>query len=131
VGEKEIRPFHSGFARSISEAGTWASLIWSLLYTSTVERPAKPVHAPSSGRYCAGILSRVAWSSFAKRFLLSTSAIAGEFSVRNTSAGEASPSATSWLPSSRSEPLRSFTSVPVFLVKAFATASISSSCWAL
>jgi hypothetical protein len=44
---------------------------------------------------------------------LSTSTMAGEFSVRNTSAGEAAPSCTSWLPISVSSPLRMVTGIPV------------------
>jgi hypothetical protein len=44
---------------------------------------------------------------------LSTSTMAGEFSVRNTSAGEAAPSCTIWLPISVSSPLRMVTGIPV------------------
>ena len=39
--------------------------------------------------------------------------MAGEFSVRNTSAGEAAPSWTIWLPNSVSLPLRKVTLMPV------------------
>ena len=58
-------------------------------------------------------------------------AMAGEFSVRNTSAGDASPSATSWLPSSVSPPWRYSTSIPVSLVNASIHSLVSDSCWAL
>ena len=61
----------------------------------------------------------------------STAAIAGEFSVRNTSAGDAAPSATIWLPSSVSPPWRQVTLMPVSLVNASIHSWVSDSCWAL
>jgi hypothetical protein len=56
--------------------------------------------------------------------------MAGVFSVKNTSAGEASPSWTSCAASSESEPLRSSTSTPVFFSNFGAISSSSCSCWA-
>ncbi len=58
-------------------------------------------------------------------------AMAGEFSVRNTSAGEARPSCTSWLPISLSSPLRRVTLIPVSRVKPSTQALVRPSCWAL
>ncbi|BAS15344.1 hypothetical protein AHiyo8_36470 [Arthrobacter sp. Hiyo8] len=57
--------------------------------------------------------------------------IAGEFSVRKTSAGEFLPSSLSWLLISRSSPLRSVTLIPVSLVKASTHAPVRFSCCAL
>jgi hypothetical protein len=57
--------------------------------------------------------------------------MAGEFSVRNTSARDAAPSCTIWLPSSVSLPLRSVTLMPVSLLKASAQALVRLACWAL
>ena len=50
------------------------------------------VQLPDVGRNFAGTSSRMSCGSFSNSPALSTSAIAGEFSVRNTSAGEAVPS---------------------------------------
>src|SRR6478609_4821102 len=55
----------------------------------------------------------------------------GEFSVRNTSAGDADPSAANWLASSVSLPLRISTGIPVSWVNACAHAWVRFSCWAL
>jgi hypothetical protein len=96
-----------------------------------VERAEKPAQLLSSGRYRAGMLSSVCCSSGWKRPSLCTSDIAGEFSVRKTSAGLALPSVTSWLAISRSDPSRTSTSTPVFSVKSLAIGSISSACCAL
>jgi hypothetical protein len=57
--------------------------------------------------------------------------MAGEFSVRNTSAGDAEPSATIWLAISRSLPCRISTLMPVLAVKASTHALATVSCWAL
>ena len=113
------------------ESGSSDSCTLSVLYARTVDRAAKPIHFPSAGEYCAGTWARVASSSGANRSLLSTRVIAGEFSVRKTSAGEAEPSCTSWLASSKSSPLRIFTLMPVALVKPGTISCSSSSCWAL
>ena len=87
--------------------------------------------AVGAGRTARGTCARVASSTWANRSLLSTSVMAGEFSVRNTSAGDAEPSWTSWLASSKSSPLRIFTLMPVALVKPGTISWSSSSCWAL
>ena len=102
-----------------------------VLYIATVERARMPVQLPELGTYSSGIVSSAASDTGAKRPALSTMLIAGEFSVRNTSAGESPPSATSWLASSRSLPLRSSTSRPVSSSKIGTISTISSSCWAL
>ena len=57
--------------------------------------------------------------------------IPGEFSVRKTSAGDPEPSATIWLASSLSLPLRISTAMPVSLVNSSAQAWVRFSCWAL
>ncbi|MNE96126.1 hypothetical protein D3C80_1942920 [compost metagenome] len=62
---------------------------------------------------------------------LSTNTIAGEFSVRKTSAGDALPSCTNWLPNSLSPPLRRVTLMPVSLVKPSTQDFTRFSCWAL
>ena len=90
-----------------------------------------PVHLPLDGRYSLGTWSRTSWCTSANSPAFSTRVIAGEFSVRNTSAGDLSPSATNWLPSSVSLPLRSCTPIPVSAVKASAHSVVSDSCWAL
>ena len=51
-------------------------------------RAAIPVHMPLAGRNSSGTCSSVAGSTGANSPAFSTSTIAGEFSVRNTSAGE-------------------------------------------
>ena len=131
VGEKATRPFHSGSAKSRIEAGMSASVIVSVLYIATVERARKPVHVRSDGTYSSGIEAVAASGSSANSPALSTMLIAGEFSVRNTSAGESSPSSTIWLAISRSLPLRSSTSRPDSSSNNGTISSRSSSCWAL
>ena len=102
-----------------------------MLYASTVERAAKPTQLPSFGANCEGTCASVAGSTLVKPLAPSTSVIAGEFSVTNTSAGEALPSCTIWLASSKSSPLRMLTLMPVCLVKPATISFIRSSCWAL
>ena len=131
VGEKATRPCHSGSAKSRIEAGMSASVMESVLYIATVERARKPVHARSAGTYWAGIVAVAASGSSAKSPALSTMLIAGEFSVRNTSAGESWPSSTIWLAISRSLPLRSSTSRPDSSSNNGTSSSSSCSCWAL
>src|ERR1035437_2482195 len=130
-GEMPILPFHCGCARSMIDAGNCAGVSFDVLYASTVERAAQPTQLPSAGEYCAGTWSRVAWSIGASSPLLATKPMPGEFSVRNTSAGEADPSCTSWLDCSESSPLRIVTLIPVCAVIASASAWVRSSCWAL
>ena len=88
-----------------------------MLYASTVERAAKPIQSFFEDTYAAGTWAIVSSSSGANRPLSDTSVIAGEFSVRKTSAGEAEPSWTIWLASSKSLPLRRVTLIPVSLAK--------------
>ncbi|BCB75236.1 hypothetical protein Pflav_016460 [Phytohabitans flavus] len=97
----------------------------------TVARAATPTQSPLLDEYCAGTCAFVAASTGANRSLLETSDIAGEFSVMNTSAGDAAPSAAIWLASSKSLPLRTSTLMPVLAVKPSAQACPTSSCWAL
>ena len=87
-----------------------------------------PVHMPLAGRNSGGTAASVAASTGAKRSAFSTSTIAGEFSVRNTSAGEFSPSWTIWLAMTVSVPLRIVTGMPVSAVKASAQAWVSAAC---
>ena len=63
--------------------------------------------------------------------LFTGSVMAGEFSVRKTSAGEAEPSWTIWFAVSMSLPLRTVTLMPVSLVKPFTHSSARLACWAL
>ena len=60
-----------------------------------------------------------------------TSDIAGEFSVRKTSAGDASPSVDELVGQLEVGAVAQLTLMPVFSLKASAIGSISSSCWAL
>jgi hypothetical protein len=106
TGGAPQRPFHSGFSRSMIDVGSWASVSLDVLYAKTVVRAATPVHLLVAGRYCAGTCATVAGSTSANRPAFSTAAMAGEFSVRMTSAGDEAPSAISWLPSSVSPPWR-------------------------
>ncbi len=131
VGEKETRSFHSGLAKSRIEAGMSASVMESVLYIATVERARKPVQLRSAGTYCSGMVAVADSGRSAKRPALSTMLIAGEFSVRNTSAGESLPSSTIWLAISRSLPLRSSTSRPDSSSNIGMISSSSCSCWAL
>src|SRR6478736_9585705 len=131
VGEAAQRPFHSGLARSSMDLGSWSSASLVLLYTRTVERAAMPVHLPVDGANSAGTWARVSLLTSANRPAFSTCVIAGEFSVRNTSAGEAWPSWMIWLESSVSEPWRMVTLMPVSAVKASTHSLVRLSCWAL
>ena len=90
-----------------------------------------PVHLPVDGRNSSGTWAMVSLSTSANRPAFSTCAIAGEFSVRKTSAGEAAPSWTIWLDISVSDPWRSVTLMPVSAVKASAHSLVRLSCWAL
>ncbi len=77
VGEKPTRPSHSGSAKSRMLVGRSASVTLSVLYMTTVERARKPVQLPELGTYSAGMLSRAACGTGAKRPSLSTMLIAG------------------------------------------------------
>src|SRR6185312_6683631 len=90
-----------------------------------------PVHLFVEGRYCAGTWSWTVLLMSVKRPAFSTCVMAGEFSVRKTSAGDLAPSAMIWLLSSRSSPLRTVTLMPVSLVNSSTQACVSDSCWAL
>jgi hypothetical protein len=59
---------------------------------------------------------------------LSTSIIAGEFSVRNRSAGELAPSWTIWLATETSVPCRIVIGMPVSVVNAAAHSRVSAAC---
>ena len=63
------------------------------LYTKTVDRAAIPTQLSVDGLKLAGTCATVAASTGANRPAFSTMFIPGEFSVRNTSAGEPDPSA--------------------------------------
>ena len=90
-----------------------------------------PVHLLVEGRNSAGTWSTVALSTSANRPAFSTWAMAGEFSVRNTSAREAAPSWMIWLDISVSSPWRRVTLMPVSAVKASTHSLVRDSCWAL
>ena len=96
-----------------------------------MERAAKPTQLPSLGANCEGTWLSAAASTLVKPLAPSTRVMAGEFSVTNTSAGEALPSCTIWFASSKSSPLRMLTLMPVSLVKPATMSFIRSSCWAL
>ena len=90
-----------------------------------------PVHLLVEGRNSAGTWSTVALSTSAKRPAFSTWAMAGEFSVRKTSAGEAAPSWTIWLDISVSSPWRTVTLMPVSRGERVDPLLGRASCWAL
>ncbi len=90
-----------------------------------------PVQSPVLGRNAGPTCSSVDPSTGASSPAFCTTVIAGEFSVRNTSAGELAPSATIWLPIEESVPWRTCTSMPVSAVKPLTHASTRFSCWAL
>ena len=90
-----------------------------------------PVHLPVDGRNPAGTWSRVALSTSAKRPAFSTCVMAGLFSVRKTSAGDAAPSCMIWLDISVSSPLRTVTLMPVCFVNASTHSLVRLSCCAL
>ncbi len=102
-----------------------------MLYANTVERAAMPTHLPDDGRYSAGTFFSASSPGEVNRPAFSTADIDGEFSVRNTSAGERSPSWISCCDISVSSPLRTWTLMPVAFVKASIQLWVSSSCWAL
>jgi hypothetical protein len=86
---------------------------------------------PDAGRYCCPTCCRVASSSGARSPASSTTSIEGLFSVRKTSAGDASSSWTIWLASSESFASRNSSSMPVSSVKPSSIVRIRLSCWAL
>src|SRR4051812_41501380 len=131
VGEAAHLPFHSGLARSSMDLGSWSSVSLVLLYTRTVERAAIPVHFPVEGANSAGTWARVSLLTSANSPAFSTCVIAGEFSVRKTSAGDAWPSWMIWLDISVSSPWRRVTLMPVSAVKASTHSLVRLSCWAL
>src|SRR6476646_1604930 len=91
-GDAAQRSFHAGSCKSSNDFGSWSTGSVPLLYANTVERAAMPVHLPLDGRYWLGTWSRTSGFTSEKSPAFSTSVIAGEFSVRNTSAGDLSPS---------------------------------------
>src|SRR5580765_6355017 len=97
-------PFHLGSCRSMIDFGSSASLILDGLYTSTVDRAAMPTHSCVEGAYVGPTCAMVLSSIFARRPAFCTVVIAGEFSVRKTSAGDLSPSWTICAPIEESLP---------------------------
>ncbi len=88
-----------------------------------------PVHCPLLGRNAVPICAKVEGSTGASSPAFCTTVMAGEFSVRNTSAGDRLPSATIWLPIDESLPWRTCTSMPVCWVKPLTqAATIFGSC---
>ncbi len=115
----------------MTDAGSCAGVSCWELYASTVERAANPTQFPVVGAYCLPTWDSVAGSRLASPPLLSTSVIAGEFSVAKTSPGEAGPSWTIWFAMSGSSPDRMSTLIPVSLVNPATISFMRSSCWAL
>ena len=89
---RAIFPFHFGWARSMAEVGSWLALSSDVLYTMTLTRAEMPTHSPSGALYLAGVFARVDGSIGESRPLEASSSSGGEFSVKNTSAGECFPS---------------------------------------
>ncbi len=123
-------PFHSGLARSYSDAGRSASLILAGSKASTFSRTSTPTQLPSAGLNLPGTACSVAASAGASSFFSSSSTSSGEFSVKYRSAGERAPSRTIWAASSGASPNRVLTTMPVCLVKAAITMSTSWWCCA-
>ena len=90
-----------------------------------------PTQFFDDGTYWGPTCSTVAASTGASRPACSTVVMAGEFSVRNTSAGELAPSSTIWAPIEESLPYRTWTSMPVSSWNAWPQASVRFLCWAL
>ena len=68
----------------------------------TLTRAEMPTHFPSVELYLEGVLASVDASTVDRRFLEARYSSGGEFSVKNTSAGEWEPSVTIWSASTSS-----------------------------
>ena len=90
-----------------------------------------PIQRPSDGRNAGGTSDKVSEATGANSPAFPTSAIAGEFSVRKTSADDDAPSCTSWFESCASLPLRRMTLIRVSRVNASAHSWARLSCCAL
>src|ERR1700722_9075873 len=91
-GARDSLPLHWGSASWRILVGSWLALIRRGLYTSTLTRPEMPTQSPWGELYLAGERLSVAESTLASRPLSWRLSSGGEFSVRNTSAGEFGPS---------------------------------------
>ena len=80
---------------------------------STLTRAETPTQSPCGELYLAGVLASVAGSTLASSPLACRLSSGGEFSVKNTSAGECEPSVTIWSASVSSSSLRMLTVMPV------------------
>src|ERR1700733_2905255 len=87
-------PFHAGLARSMAEVGSWLGLTKLVLYTITLTRAEIPAHFPCGELNCVGVLASVEALTGARRPFDARNWSGGEFSVKNTSAGERDPSVT-------------------------------------
>src|ERR1700677_3719177 len=56
---RAILPFHLGWARSMTDAGSWLGLMSQVWYTMRLTRAEMPAHFPAGELYLAGICARV------------------------------------------------------------------------
>ena len=104
-----ILPFHCGWASCMAEVGSWLALISEGLYTMTLTRAETPAHMPFGELYFDGVWASVDALIGASRCLEARYCSGGEFSVKNTSAGECAPSVTIWSASTSSSSKRTLT----------------------
>ena len=74
-------PFHLGWARSMTDVGSWLALMSEVLYTITLTRAEMPTHFPSGELYLAGVCARVDGSIGERSPFEASSSNGGEFSV--------------------------------------------------
>src|ERR1700733_5961656 len=113
-----ILPFHWGWASCMAEVGNWLGLISDVLYTMTLTRAETPAHWRFGELYVAGVWASVDALIGDSRRLEARYCSGGEFSVKNTSAGECPPSVTIWSASTSSSSKRTLTVIPVFFSNA-------------
>ena len=76
----------------MAEVGSWLALTSEVLYTKTLTREEMPTQSPSGELYLAGVFASVDGSIAESKPFDAGSSSGGEFSVKNTSAGEFFPS---------------------------------------
>src|SRR5580704_17932298 len=81
-------PFHFLSASCMAEVGSWLSLSSDVLYTITLTRAEMPTHFWSGELNRDGVAARVDAFTLESRPLEARNCSGGEFSVKNTSAGE-------------------------------------------
>ena len=94
----------------------------------TLTRAETPAHCPLGELYFEGVSASVDGSTGSSRRFEARYCSGGEFSVKNTSAGECVPSVTSWSASRSSSSKRALTSMPVFFSNALTRAWVVCTC---